>query len=274
VKSPLRRLGLVGCGAIGRTLALQLVKKKSPFRVTAVWDQNPAAARELSTLLKPAPHCCSSLSDLVRRSDFVLEAASQAAAILAAEAALRARKPVMLLSTGGFFLQAGRLTALARKNRTKLYLPSGAVAGMDALKAARQIGRLRSVTITSSKPPQGFKGAPGLTPDQVRQLAELQKPLALYEGPVEGALKRFPANVNVSATTALASHPTKVQVRVVADPAATRNRHEIRAEGDFGTLTAVTENLPSKLNPKTSALAVQSALALLERLGDFVEVGS
>jgi aspartate dehydrogenase len=274
VNSPMRRLGLVGCGAIGRTLALQLVKKKSPFRVTAVWDQKPEAARSLTALLKPAPRCCSSLSELVRRSDFVLEAASQAAALVTAETALKSRKPVLLLSTGGFFLQAGRLTALARKYRTKLYLPSGAVAGMDALKAARQIGKLRSVTITSSKPPKGFAGAPGLTAAQVHRLASLQKPLVLYEGPVEGALKRFPANVNVSATTALASHPAKVRVRVVADPAATLNRHEIRAEGDFGFLTAVTENRPSKLNPKTSALAVQSALALLERLGDFVEVGS
>ena len=274
MKIPLRRLGLVGCGAIVRTLALQLVKRKSPFRVTAVWDQKPEAAQALAASLKPAPRSCSSLPNLVRSCDFVLEAASQAAAILTAETALRARKPVMLLSTGGFFLHAARLTALARKYRTKLYLPSGAVAGMDALKAARQIGRLRTVTITSSKPPRGFLGAPGLTPAQVRQLASLKKSLVLYEGPVEGALKRFPANVNVSATTALASHPTKVRIRVVADPAATRNRHEIRAEGDFGAMTAVTENLPSKLNPKTSALAVQSALALLERLGDFVEVGS
>lgn len=269
-----KRLGLVGCGAIGTTLALRLRAIRSPFRVTALLDPREEAAKALAGRLRPRPRIASSLGDLLKSCDYVLEAASQKAAPLVAEAALKARKPVILLSTGGYFLNAERLARLAVKYRTKLYLPSGAVAGIDGLKAARQIGRLRSVTITSSKPPRGFQGAPGLTDAQKAKLGVLKKPMDLYVGPVEGALRRFPANVNVSATTAVASFPTKVKVHVVADPNATSNRHEVVAEGDFGRLTSITENQPSALNPKTSALAIQSALALLERIGGYVEVGA
>ena len=90
-----------------------------------------------------------------------------------------------------------------------------------------------------------------------------------------GAVRRFPANVNVAATTALASgNPKKLKVQVMADPKIKSNQHEIHVSGDFGELTAVTRNRPSKQNPKTSALAIQAALALFERLESYVEVGN
>jgi aspartate dehydrogenase len=180
-----------------------------------------------------------------------------------------------MMSTGGFLLNRKRLTDLAERTRTKIYLPSGALGGLDALKAARQMGGLKSVQVTSTKPPRGFTGAPGLTKAQKQKLYKSKTSFYLYQGNVWDAVKRFPANVNVAATTALASGaPEKIKVRVMADPHIKFNQHEIKAVGAFGEFISIARNCPSKQNPKTSALAIQSALALFERLENYVEIGT
>lgn len=269
------RLGVVGCGAIGSLVAKLLEKKKSSFRVTAVFDTYTSTAQALSKTLKSRPAVCRNLTDIFHKCDLILEAASVQAALQVAEAALKRRKPVVMMSTGGFLLNRKKLTALAERYHTKIYLPSGALCGLDGVKAARQMGKVRELAITSTKPPKGFRGAPGLTPAQDRALSRAKKSFELYKGDVFEAIRRFPANVNVAATTALASGtPEKLKVRVVADPKATLNQHELHLSGDFGELTAVTRNRPSKANPKTSALAIQAALALFERLESYVEVGN
>ena len=272
---PGRRLGLVGCGAIGSLVARLLEKKKSSFRVTAVFDTFLSTAEGLSRSLKSRPKVCRSLSEVFPQCDIVLEAASVQAAVQVAEIALRKKKPLVMMSTGGFLLNRKRLAALAAKTQTKIYLPSGALCGLDGLKAARQLGRLRELRITSTKPPRGFAGAPGLTEAQKQKLYKSKSAFYLYKGDVWGAVRRFPANVNVAATMALASQdPGRLRVGVVADPKMKFNQHEIHASGEFGELTAVTRNRPSKMNPKTSALAIQAALALFERLENYVEVGN
>jgi len=270
-----RRLGVIGCGAIGSLVAKLLEKKKSSFRVTAVFDTYLSNARELSRSLKSRPVVCQSMTDVFSKCDLVLEAASVQAALQAARASLRYRKPIVLMSTGGFFLNRKELTRLAERYRTKIYLPSGALCGLDGVKAARQIGKVRRIRVTSTKPPKGFEGAPGLTAAQKRELYKSERAFYLYQGDAKGAIQRFPANVNVAATAALASgQPQKLQVRVMADPKAKLNQHEIFLSGDFGEMTAITRNVPSPQNPKTSALAIQSALALFERLESYVEVGN
>ncbi len=274
-KGKYRRLGIVGCGAIGSLVAELLEKRKSSFRVSAVLDMVPDSALKLSKRLKSRPTVCAHLDQLLPKCDFVLEAASVKASLPVAEAALKSRKPVVMMSTGGFLLNQKKLSALAVKHQTKIYLPSGALCGLDGLKAARQIGEIRELRITSTKPPAGFQGAPGLTQAQKRSLYKSKIAFYLYKGDVWGAIQRFPANVNVAATTALASgNPRKLKVRVVSDPQIRSNQHEIHVRGDFGELTAVTRNKPSVQNPKTSALAIQAALALFERLESYVEIGT
>jgi aspartate dehydrogenase len=272
---PKRRLAIVGCGAIGSLVARLLEKKKSSFRVTAVFDTFISSSQRLSNSLKSKPKVCQNLQEIFPQCDIVLEAGSVQAAFQVAEASLKRRKPVVLMSTGGFLLNQKRLSALAGKTRTKIYLPSGAICGLDGLKAARQMGKIKELRITSTKAPKGFWGAPGLTAARRRELSKSQSVFCLYNGDVWGAIKSFPANVNVAATTALASgNPGKLKVRVMADPKMKFNQHEIRVAGDFGELTALTRNRPSRLNPKTSTLAIQSALALFERLENYVEIGN
>ena len=269
------KLGIVGCGAIGSLVARTLDKKNPDYRVTALFDTQAHQAVRLSKTLSSKPKVCRSLQELARRSDLVLEAASVKAALPVAKAVLGAGKPVVLMSTGAYLLYGRELESLARKHRVKLYVPSGAISGVDGIRSARALGKITRIQITSRKPPRGFQGAPGLTPQQRGALGSLRKPLVLYQGDVYGAIKAFPANVNVAATTAMASgSPKKLKVRVIADPAVKTNQHEILVEGSFGRMILRTENVPSPANPKTSALAIQAALALLERIAAPVEIGS
>jgi aspartate dehydrogenase len=252
-----------------------LEKRRSSFLVTALFDLVPGQASKLSKSLKSRPKVFNDLAGVVSHCGFILEAASVQAVPLVARAALRRKKPILIMSTGGFLFHQKEITRLAERARTKVYLPSGALAGLDGIRAARQQGDLKKLEILSTKPPKGFYGAPGLTPGQKRALDRAKKPFYLYQGDVWGAIRRFPANVNVSATLAVASgHPEKLKVKVMADPKARFNHHRIHAVGPFGELTAVTRNRPSAENPKTSALAIQAALALFERLENFVEVGN
>jgi aspartate dehydrogenase len=270
-----RRLGIVGCGAIGSTVARLLEKRKSLFRVTSVYDVQTSQAQNLALSLKSRPNVAKQLADLIAQVDFVLEAASVKAVPGLVPLALKAKKPVVLMSTGGFLKHQKQIVALAQKYKTKVYLPSGALAGIDGVKAARQLGKIKKISITSTKPPKGFLGAPGLTETQKKALYSAKKPFYLYQGDVWGAIERFPANVNVSATLAVASgNPRLLKVRVVADPKAKLNQHQIDVQGTFGELTSVTRNHPSAENPKTSALAIQAAMALFERLESFVEIGN
>jgi len=92
----------------------------------------------------------------------------------------------------------------------------------------------------------------------------LKEPKVIFEGTALEAVRAFPKNVNVAAALSLAGvGPRQTRVRVIADPRATTNSHEIVAEGAFGRLSAITENLPSPRNAKSSYLASLSGCAEL-----------
>ncbi|HLF23092.1 MAG TPA: aspartate dehydrogenase, partial [Burkholderiales bacterium] len=188
--------------------------------------------------------------------------ASQEAVARYGPAVLEAGCNLLVLSVGAFADSAllTRIDDLARRRHANVYLPSGAIAGLDALKAVRNSAR--TVTLTTAKPPAAL----GVTTTSRR---------VLFEGTAREAVAKFPRNVNVAASVSLAGiGPQRTTVRVVADPALTRNTHEVHAEGDFGTLTVRVESEPSETNPATSKLAYLSAIALLRQLQDPVKVGT
>jgi aspartate dehydrogenase len=97
----------------------------------------------------------------------------------------------------------------------------------------------------------------------------------IFEGSAEDAVKGFPQNVNVAAVLSLAGlGASRTLVRIMTAPDCAVNSHEIEVKGEFGRLLARTENVPSKTNPKTSALAIFSAIATLERIANSVKIGT
>lgn len=153
-----------------------------------------------------------------------------------------------------------------------LYCPSGAIAGLDAV-AAASVGRIESVMLTSRKPPQGLKGAPYIIEKGI-DLDAIEREQIIFEGNARDAIRGFPKNINVAVTLSLAGiGAEKTMVRIIADPAAARNCHQIEVEGEFGRLLTLTENLPFPFNPRTSYLAALSAISCLRKITSPLKLG-
>ncbi len=215
------------------------------------------------------------LEELLQSVDLVVESASQNAVRFVVPKALEAGCDVMVLSVGALADEElrERLFRLAEQNNCKLYFPSGAVAGIDGINSASAAG-ISSVTLTTRKPPLSLAGAPHVETLGI-ELEKIEKETLLFEGPASEAVKAFPANVNVAATISLAGIGfEQTKVRVIADPALSRNVHEITVEGEFGKLFTRVENLPSPENPKTSYLAALSAISTLKKILSPVQIGT
>jgi aspartate dehydrogenase len=254
------RVGIIGCGAIGSSVAKAIGEGKAgDAKVAAVLDIDTAKAKGLAS--KTGSKISKGVASLVSASDVVVECASQGA-VRELAPKIAGKKDLVVLSVGALLDE--QLLALlirkAKRGRTKLYAPSGAVCGLDGLKGAG-MGRIESVDLITTKSPKSL----GL---------EAKEKTVVFIGTPEEAVKKFPANINVSAAVKLSARGAPVTVRIVADPKAKANTHEVSARGEFGALVCKVENVPSKDNPKTSALAAMSAVALLRRLGDTLIVGT
>ncbi|HEY9245809.1 MAG TPA: aspartate dehydrogenase domain-containing protein, partial [Candidatus Methanoperedens sp.] len=165
------------------------------------------------------------------------------------------------------------LISAATKHDCKIYVPSGAIAGLDGLKSA-SVASLESVTLSTTKNPESLKNAPFITDNNIQPASFKEKTL-LFEGDAEEAVRAFPANVNVAASLGLAGiGAKKTRVRIFVDPKAVRNIHEITVDGAFGKFTCRIENIPSPANPGTSFLAALSAIATLKKITEPLQVGT
>ncbi len=178
----------------------------------------------------------------------------------------------MIMSVGGLIGREDLLKIAGEKN-VKVYIPSGALCGIDGLKSA-SAGRINSVTLTTRKPIKGLEGAPYLKEKNIN-LSAITGETVIFEGTAEDAIKGFPQNVNVSAALSLAGiGAKKTRVRIVTSPLYTKNIHEVEIDGECGKIFTRTENVPSKSNPKTSELAVFSAITTLAGITSSVRIGT
>ncbi len=266
------RIGLVGCGAIGTEIAQAVDRLPlSDVRLVAIVDTDHFKAEALRAALRRKPKVVG-LEAIVQMADLVVEAANRRVVPDLVTKAIHQGKDVMLMSTGGLVDRLD-LIDLARRRNCCIYLPSGAITGLDGLKAA-MMEKVRAVSLVTTKPPAALAQAPYITRHRIR-LSGLKRPTTVFRGSARGAIRGFPANVNVCVSVALAGiglDRTKVEVR--ADPTARTNRHELTVIGSFGRLVTLSESRPSPLNPRTSFLAALSAVATLRRIIDPFKVGT
>jgi len=254
------RVGIVGAGAIGQTLAMALDRGQTRAVLVALSDQDRERAERLAAQLKNPPAVVS-VAELVDRSDLIVEAASQAALPEIVPKSLESRKDLLIMSVGGL-LGHEDWFRLAEEQHCRIHIPSGAIAGLDGLRAA-SMGRLNLVILTSRKPIAALRGSKYVA-DRRMDLDSLKEETVLFEGPPEEACAEFPSTSNVAASLRLSvGKSVEVRVRVIAVPGGSQNVHEIQATGDFGRFRIVLENVPSD-NPRTSRLAALSALATLD----------
>ena len=266
------KVGIAGCGTIGRKVACELDSGSVPgVSLGGLTSGNLDRARNFASTLTSAPPVVG-IARLAEISDLVVEAAPAAALESIATATLSAGTDLMVLS-GGALLQREDLFSLAQKRGATIYVPSGAIAGLDGV-AGASVGRIDSITMITRKPPAGLAGAPGIDVSGVN-LDSVTEPTLVYDGPVLEACRLFPANVNVSAALSMAGiGPERTGIRIYADPTVHRNTQEIVVEGEFGRLSIKVENVPSSTNPRTGKLSALSALAALRRITSHVRIGT
>ncbi|MCH8062048.1 MAG: aspartate dehydrogenase [Chloroflexi bacterium] len=267
-----KEIGIIGCGTIGQKVAVELDKGSVPgASLKAMSSRNLEKVRAFARSLS-SPPAVVELKDLVPIVDIVVEAATGEALEEIAFETLSQGKDLLALSCGAL-LERDDLFDLAKKHGATIYVPSGAIAGLDGV-ASAAAGRIDSITMITRKPPNGLRGAPGVLASGV-DLDAVVEPTIVFDGPVKEACKLFPANVNVSAALSMAGiGPHETTIRIYADPTVDRNTHEIQVEGEFGRLAIKIENIPSSTNPKTGVLSALSALATLKRITGTVRVGT
>lgn len=265
-------IGLVGCGTIGSRIARAIQSElSSRARITAISDHESAAIARLcdETAIRPR-HVAS--EEIPQYCDWVVEAASVEASALLTPLTLQAGKNILVLSVGGLLLDR-EWERLSLDSPGKVVVPSGALAGLDGLSAMIE-GEVRSVKLTTRKPPGSLEGTPYAIEKGI-QPAQLTKAECIFEGTPLEAIRTFPKNTNVAAALALAVRKQKLipQIRVIADPNTQWNTHRVQIEGDCGRIDITIENAPSG-NPKTSELAVRSSIAALRRILQSIRIGT
>ncbi len=269
------KIGLIGCGTIGTSICKAIDDGTIEAELFAIYDRNREDAEDLISTLEMSEPKVMEAAEMIKEIDLLVECASQEAVYEIIPSALLAKCDVMIMSVGAFADEKlyNTIKGLAKDNNCKVYLPSGAIVGLDGLKSASSED-IYSVTLTTQKPPSGLAGAPHVIRNNI-DLDKITGKTVLFEGPATEAVKAFPANVNVAATLSIAGIGfEKTTVKIVANPALTRNIHEISVEGAFGEFTTRVENVPSPTNPKTSYLAPLSAIATLKKISDPFQTGT
>ena len=261
VMSKAEEICLVGWGAIGQRVASLLAERGSPARIVAV------AVREAGREREGLPDGALLIRDPAELeatgARLVVEAAGRSSVLAWGLAALAAGMDFAVSSTSAFVDETilSSLVAQAETSGRQILVPPGALGGIDALAAAARLG-LERVEHRITKPAAAWLGTHAET---LCDLAQLSQPLAFFEGSAREAAGRFPQNANVAVITSMAGIGLdRTHVTLVADPCAHLNMHEIRAQGDFGTLEIRLQNQPLATNPKSSEMTALNIVRLIE----------
>jgi aspartate dehydrogenase len=270
---------LFGLGSIGATiLQASMNRTLSILQVIAAYDSNKKVAAQLWEKYDRKFDLLAWSLEFTKMDEIeiVIEAASPEAVEEICLPSLNTGKILITLSTGAFVRNPQLLQdafKASQRHNGQLLIPSGAIAGLDGVRAAKIVGIDRAV-LTTVKPPTALEGAPFILENQIDLTAYAEKTL-VFQGNALEAVKAFPRNINVAAAFSLAGiGPARTQVRVFVDPGTQRNSHEIMVESPAGIIRSETVNVPSPSNPKTSYLAILSALATVKRITQKITVGT
>ncbi len=265
-----KTVAIAGLGAIGLPLARALDTGVDGLRLVAVACRDRVKGRANLAGFQSAPQIVD-IPELAE-ADIVVECAPAALFERVALPALEAGR-IFIPASAGALLPRMHLAKLALQTGARIVVPTGALLGLDAVRAAAE-GPIESVTIETRKPPMSLAGAPYLERNGI-DVMDLIRPLLVFDGNALEAAAGFPANVNVAAALAMAGiGPIRTRVQIWADPEVTRNIHTIRVEAEAARFTMTIENVPSAENPKTGQLTPLSLLACLRGLVSPLKVGS
>ncbi len=232
--------------------------------------RRPEATEAMRGFAAPVPVV--GLAALAGVADVIVECCPAAHFAEIAEAALD-RGRIFVPCSVGALLPRMDLVDRARASGGRIVVPTGALLGLDAVRAVAE-GEVHSVRMITRKPPKGLEGAPYLVENNI-SVAALTAPKKVFEGTAREGARGFPANVNVAAALSLAGiGPDRTWLEIWADPALDRNTHRIEVDADSARFTMEIANIPSVENPRTGRNTALSVIATLRGLVSPLKVGT
>lgn len=256
------RVAVLGAGALAGIVVDALPRAlPGACRIVAVAARTPAHAQALAERCGAA-WTTSAQGLLAHRPDVIVELAGREALAANAEAILSSGVSLIAASAGALADRAllERIKSAAQSSGAKLYVPNGAVGGLDLLQTYAAMTGAR-LEIESVKAPKSLEGAPGL---RGRSLPDEEA--VVFEGGVKAAIEAFPKNVNVAVAAALAAEAEDARVRVVSRPGAAESLHRIRIANALMHAELSIASKPDPANPRSSTSTAWSIVALLKQL--------
>lgn len=265
------KVGIAGFGTIGRVVARHMEDSALPLTLAAVSAGNRARAEAAMARLKnPVPIV--GTAELVALSDVIVDCAPTAAFREIAETVLHAGKTLVTVS-GAALMQWPEAVEIARAHGGRIILATGALLGLDAVRAAA-VGTIHSVTMVTRKPVKSLVKAEHVVRKRI-DLTTITKPLKIFEGSAQEGAIAFPANVNVAAALGMAGvGPERTRLEIWADPALERNTHRITVDSDSARFELSIENIPTDENPGTGRITALSIVAALNDLVSPIRIGT
>ena len=265
------RIAVAGLGSVGGKVAAALDTGLPGFTLTAVSARDLGRASERVAGFRSAPAVVP-LDEIAEQAEIVVECLPPDVFEAVARPILD-KGGTLVAASAGALLRHHDLIDLARRRGGRIVVPSGAIAGLDGLRAGVEAG-LEDVLLVTRKPPASFGDTVSVDGESLAT-ASIREPVRLFAGSARDAVVRFPVNVNVAAALSLAGlGPDRTRVEVWADPGLDRNRHEISVRSATSAFTATVVNLPDPDNPRSSGITGHSIVAALRRMTDPLVVGS
>ena len=264
------KVGIAGLGAVGLNVARRLEEGIPGLVLAAIAVRDRDKARHnLAGAGERIPIMAAEA--LAENCDIVIECLPPQLFRSVGLSVIDRGKIFMPLSVGQL-LDNWDLLERAKKTGARILAPTGALLGLDAVRAAAE-GTIHSVTMVTRKPPNGLEGAPYLVERGI-SLKGLKEPTKIFDGSAREGARGFPANVNVAAALSLAGiGPDKTRLEIWADPALSRNTHRIEVDADTARFSMAIEGIPSE-NPRTGRIVPLSVIAALRGLVAEIKVGT
>jgi len=265
------KVGIAGLGTIGLVVARAIDKGIEGLELAGVTVRDADKARSRMAVLS-SPALIMDAEALAEVSDVVVECVPKAAFREIAVPALRAGRLFVTVSGAGILANPD-IVDLAKAHNAQIILATGALLGLDAVRAAAE-GTVHEVRMVTRKPPNALRGAPHLVANDI-SVDGLNEPKKVFEGSAREGAAGFPANVNVAAALGLAGiGADETRLEIWADPNLTRNTHTIKVDADSASFEMTIANVQSEENPGTGKITALSIIACLRGLVAPLRVGS
>lgn len=256
---------VIGAGSIG-TKVIQETVDIEHIETCFVYDHHEKKGNQATKNVEGAEFI-ENIDEVLPDIELVVEAASQEAVKEYGKKVLDHGKNLMIMSVGALAEKSlrQRLFRAAEEKSTNIYLPTGALCGLDGIESASEVG-VDEVTLETKKSPDSLRESKFIKENSIDVDSFTEKEI-IFEGKASEAVKHFPKNVNVAAALSLASIGfERTRVKIILDPNTDRNSHTIKLKGEAGDLRGSSLNLPFPDNPRTSYLAALSAVSALKKI--------